>query len=202
MTNKENVYESYNKIAKWYDEHRSRELVEKPYLDMVIANIKPRAKILDLGCGMGEPIAEYFINKHYNVTGVDGSKSLIDLARSRFKNTKFFVSDMRDINFREKFDVIIAWNSLFHLSQNDQRKMFGVFESHIAVNGTLLFTTGPSNGEVWSDNGGENLYHASCNQEEYKQLLSHHHFEIITYKIEDEHCGNASVWLAKYTECS
>ena len=198
MTNQKNVYESYNKIAQWYDEHRSREMVEKLYLDMVIAHIPKGAKILDLGCGMGEPITQYFIDRKYDVTGIDGSTELIKLARSRFPNTNFGIADMRDISLNEKFDAIIAWNSFFHLSQDDQRKMFVTFESHLAPNGVLLFTSGPSNGEIWSDNGGENLYHASLDQDEYKDLLSQHHFQIITYKIKDKDCWDSSVWLAKY----
>ena len=53
MTNKEKVYKSYEKIVNWFDEHRSRKLFEKPYLDMIISYLKPGSKILDLGCGMG-----------------------------------------------------------------------------------------------------------------------------------------------------
>lgn len=50
--NKDKVFGTYEKIANWFDEHRSRELFEKPYLDQVIDLIKPGAKIFDLGCGM------------------------------------------------------------------------------------------------------------------------------------------------------
>ncbi len=55
------VYKSYDKMFKWFDATRSRELFEKPYLDLAISYLKPNAKILDLGCGMGEPIGKYFI---------------------------------------------------------------------------------------------------------------------------------------------
>ncbi|MED7789644.1 hypothetical protein [Francisella sp. 19X1-34] len=34
---KENVCEIYNKISKWFYEHRSLDLFEKPYLDSIIA---------------------------------------------------------------------------------------------------------------------------------------------------------------------
>ena len=198
MRNKDKVYESYDKIADWFDENRSRELFEKPYLDKAIAYLKPGAKILDLGCGMGEPIAGYFIDQGFELTGVDGSQKLINLAKSRLKNSVFMVADMRGIALKQKYDCIIAWHSFFHLSQDDQRAMFKVFEEHINPGGILLFTSGPDAGEVWGNNGGEDLYHASLSTAEYQSLLKQHHFEVMTHSIEDEACGDATIWMARY----
>ncbi|MEK6734706.1 MAG: class I SAM-dependent methyltransferase, partial [Pseudomonadota bacterium] len=152
-TNKDKVYQSYDKMYNWFDEARSRELFEKPYLDLAISHLKSNAKILDIGCGMGEPIGKYFIDQGFDLTGIDGSRELINLAKSRFPDAKFMVQDMRTINLNEKFDLIIAWNSFFHLSKDDQHSMFKVFEAHINPGGVLMFTSGPSDGEVWSDNG-------------------------------------------------
>ena len=198
--NKDNVYKSYDKMFNWFDEHRSRDLFEQPYLDLAISYLKPDAKILDLGCGMGEPIGEYFIDKGYQLTGVDGSSKLIDLAKSRFPKSLFIVGDMREVSLKEKFDLVIAWHSCIHLSRDDQRLMFKIFEDHINSGGILMFTSGPSDGEVWSDNGGEMLYHASLESEEYKKLLAEHHCEIIKYALNDEECGGACVWVARYAK--
>jgi cyclopropane fatty-acyl-phospholipid synthase-like methyltransferase len=200
MPNKNNVYELYEKIADWYDQHRSRDLFEKPYLDRVIMHLIPRSKILDLGCGMGEPIAQYFIDKGFHVTGIDGSQKQIDRAKERFTDSRFMVADMRGLDLKEKFDCVIAWDSYFHLSQEDQRKMFQIFENHLNPRGILLFTSGSEAGEVWSDNGGENLYHASLSPSEYQACLTQHHFELITYKINDENCHGHTVWVARYQD--
>lgn len=196
--NKDKVYQSYDKMYNWFDEARSRELFEKPYLDLAISYLKPDAKILDLGCGMGEPIGKYFIDQGLDFTGIDGSHKLIELAKKRFPKAKFMIQDMREVNLNEKFDLIIAWNSFFHLPKEDQRSMFRIFEKHITECGILMFTAGPKTSEVWSDNGGEMLYHASLDIEEYKKLLAEHNFEIIKYAIEDESCGGATVWVARY----
>jgi ubiquinone/menaquinone biosynthesis C-methylase UbiE len=77
MADKNNVYKDYQKIADWFDKNRSREFFEKPYLDKVISYLKPDSKILDLGCGMGEPIAQYFIKLGFQLIGVDGSSKFI-----------------------------------------------------------------------------------------------------------------------------
>jgi ubiquinone/menaquinone biosynthesis C-methylase UbiE len=195
--NKGDVYKSYEKIADWFDSHRSRELCEKPWLDKAIALLPKKPKILDLGCGMGDPIIPYFLEKGCLVTGVDGSAKLISLAKERYPEVEFITRDMRDLEFNRKFDLIIAWHSFFHLSQNDQRGMFKTFTSNLKNGGILMFTSGKERGEIWSNNGGENLYHASLSLDEYKETLKQYEFTLIDHKIADPECENATIWLAK-----
>jgi len=195
---KNKVIASYEKIADWMDEHRSRTLFEKPYLDQAMSYLKSGAKVLDLGCGTGEPIGQYFLNNGFQVTGVDVSTKMLEIAKNRCSEIKFILGDMRSLNLNEKFDCIIAWHSYFHLSQDEQRAMFKTFSAHLHPGSILLFTTGPESGEVWSNNGGENLYHASLSPDEYKKLLIRHGFKLITHKIADPECGGATVWLARF----
>ena len=193
MSDKNNIYKSYDKIAQWFDENRSRELFEKPVLDEVSNYLEPGCKILDLGCGMGEPIGKYFIEKGFNLTGIDASSKLLDIAKQRFPENRFILGDMRKLNLGEQFDFIIAWNSLFHLPHCDQREIFAVLARHLLPGGLLVFTSGEEEGEIWSDNGGENLYHASLSIEEYKTLLTKNDFSFINY-CKDE---NYFAWIAR-----
>ena len=73
--------------------------------------------------------------------------------------------------------------------------MFKIFAEHILPKGILMFTSGPSHGEIWSDNGGENLYHASLDPSEYKELLAAHNFQVIKHVVDDEECHGATVWV-------
>ena len=196
-TNKNQVYKTYNKIAQWFDEHRSRELFERSWLDKAIDLLPRSAEVLDLGCGMGEPIIPYFLSKGLKVTGVDGSEELLKIARTRFPSLKFILSDMREIKLNNKFDLVIAWHSFFHLPHQDQRAMFKVFVDHLKPNGVLLFTSDEEAGEVWSENGGEELYHASLSIAEYKSILNAMGFTLIDHKVSDPECGDATVWLAR-----
>jgi SAM-dependent methyltransferase/GNAT superfamily N-acetyltransferase len=197
QSNKGNVFQTYDKIANWYDENRSRDFFEKSWIDHSISYIKPATRILDLGCGMGEPITHYLLEQGFEVVGIDGSWKLIDIAKERLPKGKFFRCDMRGLNLNQKFDLVIAWHSFFHLTQDDQRAMFATFTKHLNNDGVLLFTSGPDAGEVWSDNGGESLYHASLSPNEYKNLLKEYRFELIAHNIEDEKCGGATIWLAR-----
>jgi len=188
---------SYDKIFEWFDQSRSKNLIEKEYLDLVIQHV-PAGSVLDLGCGAGEPLARFFIENGYFVTGIDGSQKMIELCHKRFPGENFFVADMRGLNLKKKFEVIIAWDSFFHLSRDDQRLMFAVFESHIKPGGILIFTSGPDDGEVWSDNNGQNLYHASLAEKEYRKLLNYHNFEVLKHEIDDPQCQGHTVWVVKF----
>ena len=194
---KNNVCLAYEKISDWYDKHRCKDLFEKHHLDYVIEHIPQNSEILDIGCGTGQPIAEYFIKKGFTVIGVDGSPGQLKKAKHLVPEMQTICSDMRHINLNKKFDCIIAWHSFFHLNQNDQKEMFKVFEQHIKPNGILIFTAGISQSEVWTDNGGEMLYHASLSIDEYRLLLQKYHFDILLHKIENPDCGNATIWVGK-----
>lgn len=194
---KYNVCASYEKIADWFD-GRKDYLYEQAWLDKFLSQLKPTSNILDIGCGMGEPIGKYFIDRNFNVTGIDGCKKFIEMASQRVPKGEFILSDMRELKLTQKFDAIIAWNSLFHLTADDQKNMFKNFVKHLNDGGILMFTTGSEAAEIWSNNGGENLYHASLSPDEYKKLLKEHGFELIDYKIDDKSCNDHTVWLAKW----
>lgn len=198
--NKNRVYESYDKICNWFEEHRDKSLMEVDYLELMLQLIPNSADILDLGCGTGQPIAEFFIKKGYKITGIDGSTEMINLCKKRFPKEEWIVSNMLTINLNKRFDLILAWHSFFHLTHDAQRSMFKVFKKHIKPSGILAFTSGTEHGEVWSDNGGENLYHASLSSEEYEQLLAKTSFNVITHKIQDPNCGDATIWIVQNCE--
>lgn len=195
--NKIKVYEAYEEIVHWFDDARTKTLMESEYLNLIIKSVPERGSVLDLGCGTGEPIAQFFIDKGFKVTGVDGSKKMIELCKKRFPTEKWIVSDMREIDLKQQFDLVLAWHSFFHLDQDSQRKMFKIFESLIKPGGILAFTSGEEEGEVWSDNGGQMLYHASLSTKEYESLLRATSFNVLVHKIRDPECGEATVWVAQ-----
>jgi trans-aconitate methyltransferase len=131
------------------------------------------------------------------VLGVDASVAMIDLARVRFPDTRFEVCDMRELHLQRRFDAIVAWHSLFHLAPDDQRAMFETFARHLPPGGLLMFTSGSEAGEVWSENGGEALYHASLAAAEYRSLLEGQDLRVLHHVVDDAACGGATVWIAR-----
>lgn len=191
------IIDLYERHALAFDAARSRDLFERFWLDLFSDLLLPRAHILDLGCGMGEPIAHYLIDKGVAVTGIDSAPTMIDLCRSRFPAQEWIVADMRDLSLDRKFDGILAWDSFFHLTDADQRAMFGVFKRHAAAGAALMFTSGPAHGEAIGQFEGEPLYHASLDAMEYRTLLSDSDFAVVRHIAKDIACGGHTVWLAQ-----
>ena len=95
-----------------------------------------------------------------------------------------------------RYDLVVAWDSFFHLSPRDQRAMFDTFELHSAPAALLLFTTGSSEGSVIGKLFGDELYHASLSTEEYRRSLHEHGYRVLQHRIEDPECER-TVWFAQ-----
>lgn len=187
----------YQRHFRKFDKERGRGLFEKIWLDRMTALMPNGADVLDLGCGMGEPVAEYLIDQSFRITGVDTSAGMLDLCRQRFPDHAWIERDMRGLDLDRRFGGILAFNSFFHLTREDQRAMFPVFARHAREGAPLLFTTGPTDGEAIGDMAGEPLFHASLAPDEYKLLLDQNGFDLLHCVLEDSDCNGHCVWLAK-----
>ncbi|MGP9436036.1 class I SAM-dependent DNA methyltransferase [Ewingella sp. AOP8-B2-18] len=194
------IIDLYQRNSDYWDDIRGKQLFELPWLERFL-NLQPAvADILDIGCGSGKPIAQFFVEQGHQVTGVDSSEAMIALCRQRFPAHHWQVADMRQLALGQKFDGILAWDSFFHLKRDDQRGMFALFEQHAKPNAALMFTSGPANGEAIGEFNGETLYHASLAPEEYRQLLADHGFSLVKNVVEDPECGGHTIWLAQAGE--
>lgn len=196
------VLDIYEEEAKFWAEQRTQgSFPELKFIKKICAQLKSQDEVLDLGCGTGYPIADFFLKNHFRVTGVDGAYAMIDIARSKFPDATWILADMRQLELNKKFSAIVAWDSFFHLTKPEQEQMFTVFKNHIKTSGFLLFTSGPKEGEALGDMNGQVLYHASLSPERYRLLLKDHDFEVIDFIPEDPTCGGHTIWLCRYQGC-
>lgn len=195
------ILELYDSHVEWYKAKRNLALMEKKYLDAVVADIKLKSSktILDLGCGIGQPIAQYLFEQGLDVTGVDGSENMIKKSKELNPKGRWIKADMRTLDLNEKFDALLAWDSFFHLTQDEQKKMFPIFEKHLNPGGVLLFTTGTKAGVAVGEMNGHPLFHSSLSTEEYHELLAQNGFTVLDHQIEDPECGKHTVWRARKT---
>ena len=170
---------------------------ESAWLDRFIALLPRAATILDIGCGSGEPIARYLIERSVAVEGVDSSPTLISVCRERFPKQRWQVADMRNLALARTFHGLLAWDSFFHLCHDDQRRMFPIFRLHAASGAALMFTSGTSHGVAIGTYHGEPLYHASLAPEEYRALPKANGFRVEAHVTEDPNCGHHTIWLAQ-----
>jgi SAM-dependent methyltransferase len=187
----------YDRHAQAYDRQRGRSLFEKSWLDAFAALLPDGGSVLDIGCGMGEPIARHLIARGFAVTGIDSSPTLVAMARERFPQQTWMAADMRALSLGRAFDGLLAWDSFFHLTADDQQAMFPLFRDHAAPRAALMFTSGPARGEAIGEFEGEPLYHASLDPDEYRALLMAHGFRVVSHVADDPTCNGHTVWLAQ-----
>jgi 2-polyprenyl-3-methyl-5-hydroxy-6-metoxy-1,4-benzoquinol methylase len=81
--------------------------------------IKGNDKIIDLGCGTGIH-AGLISKKGYIVDGLDLSKEMLDIAKTRL-NSSLYQQSILDININKKYDVIISMFAVInHLKDTNE----------------------------------------------------------------------------------
>ena len=189
------LYERH--ATTWAADRARRPWVEKAWHDRFVDVLPWGATVLDIGCGSGSPVAAYMAECGLKVMGVDASPTMISLCKTRLPDHEWYVADMRALSLDRRFDGILAWDSFFHLSPDDQRRMFPIFGAHAGPSGLLMFNSGPEHGEAIGTYQGEPLYHSSLDASEYKSLLDLVGFDIIAHAVKDPLAGGRTVWLAR-----
>jgi len=196
----EQIIGLYRRHARTWAAKRAKQpgrLMEAAWLDRFLRLLPPCPSVLDIGCGSGEPIARYLADRGCKVTGVDSAPEMIAICQDTLPQQSWGVADMRSLCLGRSFNGILAWDSFFHLCQDDQRRMFPIFRSHAAPRAALMFTSGPRHGEAIGVFEGEALYHASLDCAEYLALLDENGFVVVAHMAEDPACGRHTVWLAQ-----
>lgn len=192
------IIEHYEKHAiAWDVDRRTSGWNDERWHNRFVEAVPKSARVLDLGCGGGMPVARNLADHALRVTGIDSSVAMISLYRARLPEHEWIVADMRSLSLGRSFDGILAWDSFFHLKPDDQRQMFAVFAAHSEETALLMFNTGPAHGEGIGSYRGDPLYHASLDPDEYERLLAAHGFGVLDHIVEDPKAGGRTVWLAR-----
>ena len=187
----------YEATATLFDETRDRRLVERAWLARFLALVPAGTPLLDVGCGAGEPIARHLMESGHPVTGVDFAAAMLRIARARVPEAEWIEADMRGLDLGRRFAGIVAWDSFFHLTCDEQRAVVPVFARHLRPGGALLFTSGPTAGEATGAVDGRPVHHASLSPAGYAALLEAYGFAVRGFLAEDADCAGHSVWLAR-----
>lgn len=177
---KNGIKESYNKICNQWCEFRNSRPINKCIVDFA-SSLKPNARILDVGCGAGYPIDSYLTKKGFNVTGIDISEEMIKRAKQlNLQNSSFFVGDILNFKSNEKYDAIIAFDSIWHINHDKQEEIYSIISSLILPGGLFLFTHGKEDGEIFGTMWGEKFYHSALSLKKLYQVLNKNGFEIVS----------------------
>ena len=144
----------YNKnAADYYEEtvdNNMEEIIEK-FLEHIPAD----SAIMDLGCGSGRD-SLYFINEGFDVTAVDGSEELCELAQVHIGQDVLNMT-FDELEFDDVFDGVWACSSLLHVPKKDIKAILGKVVRSLKKDGVLYMSfrygefEGMRDGRYYSD---------------------------------------------------
>ena len=184
---RESVKNIYNIIAEDYSKLFTNIKEYEKYIDNFMLNINKGAKILDAGCGSGEAM-KYMANKGMEVTGVDFSSEMLNIAKQRHNINNVTCEDICKFKTNEKFDGIFCRYMLFHLPTQNLKKVIKNFYNMLNDGGKLCIISDLTDlkGEQMLDeelSPGNKIYYNFIDLDELKEILLKEKFNIDNIEI-------------------
>lgn len=205
---------SYDYIAEqWHANFRGQTYIDSvlSYVDKILEGLPLEAKVLDLGCGTGNPIAKHIIKRGFCVIGVDQSKKLIEIAKTVVPEAELIHADMVEIQFAEKFAAVVAWDSVFHIERKYHSAIYRKLAGSLESGGRFLLSIGGSDAKdsanddsnmegFTSEMFGHTFFYSRYAPKIARKLLEDEGFEIEVWEVDDPNSrGHIAVIARKVT---
>jgi SAM-dependent methyltransferase len=169
--NPKEIGQRYDAIAPWWRGQRDTSSAGLAHLERAIALCRGRGKAIDVGCGDGR-LTSVIAGAGFDVVGLDVSREMIALAQARQPNAQFIHADICEWEPKDPYDLIVAWDSTFHVPHGSQRPVLQTLCGALAPGGVLLFTAGGVDGEITGEMEGTTFYYSSLSDVEYLRIIT------------------------------
>lgn len=145
------VARGYDAVAEAYLDRFLSSAVRDAWMADFAALLPDRARVLDLGCGAGVPVAERLVELGHDVTGVDGSARQIRLARARVPAATFVQADMTGVELpAAHFDGVAAFYSITHVPAAEQGPLLARVAAWLKPGGVFVGSFGAGKAHDWT----------------------------------------------------
>jgi len=133
----------YDPWAWAFDRYWAHDLFIEPVEKLVLADVRPPARVLDLCCGSGR-LAAHLIESGYRVTGLDVSGEMLAIASERAPGCRFVKGDARAFSFEEPFGLVLCtYDGLNHIIEPDElRRVFRCVRLALEPGAPFVFDLG------------------------------------------------------------
>lgn len=185
----------YDRIASWWDEQEGQLTAGVRFVRAAVKLSAREGRALDVGCGSGGRIVEALTGAGFRVTGIDVSEAMLERARRRHPGSRFIAGDICEWQADGRYDVVVAWDSIFHAPHAEQRRVVAKLCDALADGGVLLFTAGGVDGEITGRMRGEEFYYSSLAEEEYLRTIKERGCKCVLME-RDQHPEDHVVFIA------
>lgn len=138
------VREGYDRLGEAYLSRRPTDGEDVAFLDHFTERLDDGARVLDAGCGPGEPVTR-LLAERFDVVGVDFSREQLRLARRRVPDAEFVQQDLTDLGFApESFDGVVSYYALIHVPRERDRAVLAALHRLLKPGGAALLCLGAS----------------------------------------------------------
>jgi predicted TPR repeat methyltransferase len=161
----------YDRIAqRWQDNTPDRYGMEA--LERAIRLVKDRKRSLDVGCGSTGRFIRKMQEHGFTADGLDVSAEMIALSQQRNPEARLFVADICEWTPLESYDLITAWDSIFHLPLEAHEPVIRKLCAAVNEGVILMFTFGGGDqGEISGTFWGEDFDYSTLGTTEFVRLL-------------------------------
>lgn len=116
---KADVIEFFDRLAPQWDGDMIRS-------DKIIGTILDNAgvtegkAVLDVACGTGVLFPDYLKRNVSDLTAIDISPKMVELARSKFPQVNVLCGDVEEVEFNKQFDCIVVYNAFPHFPEPER----------------------------------------------------------------------------------
>ena len=143
----EKMGEFFDNRLDCYDNHQMTCIESADEFYPYTADLLPKKKdtfILDLGCGTGLELEQYFlINAEAKITGIDLAPGMLNTLKSKFsdKDITLILGSYFDVPFGEKkFDAAVSVESLHHFTKDEKIPLYKKLYKSLKCNGYFILT--------------------------------------------------------------
>jgi ubiquinone/menaquinone biosynthesis C-methylase UbiE len=156
---RERVRRGYDALADTYAARQSADERTVRILGDVFESLAAADRVLDAGCGHGEPVLRR-ADAVATAVGLDLSRRQLQIAAETVPTAPLVHGDMTSLPFRDSlFDAVVAHRSVIHVPLSDHRAVFEEFARVLGPGGKLLLSEAPEERERttddWLDSGAE-----------------------------------------------
>ena len=130
-----------------YDEHMKSNIEGASSFYKYTASLLPtdnKADVLDLGCGTGLELEEYFsVNPKARVTGIDLTEAMLDSLKAKFSDKELTIvcGSYFDVPFGEEvFDAAVSVESLHHFTKEEKIPLYTKLRNALKPGGYFILT--------------------------------------------------------------
>lgn len=188
----------YDALAAWWLDQMRDSQVGLSALERAVMHCKNRGSALDVGCGSEGRFLKTLLQLGFRCDAVDISTEMIALARQRFPEVDYFVADITDFILPDRYDLICAWDSTFHLPLDRHQSVLEKLCGRLHAEGVILFTCGGGElaGEVSGSFGGQNFEYSTLGVPGFIDCLGRLKMNVLHLEY-DQHPENHVVIMAR-----